>query len=97
MAAQRRAAAVLDGRHDLELAETAMPALLLPPGRPVGAEDVRDLQAWHERALRGLGRLQRTEHLAQGLGGHLGIERRGLELLVSEQDLDGTDILLLLE
>jgi hypothetical protein len=32
--------------------------LLLSQCRPVGAEDIRDLQAWHERAL--LGRLQRT-------------------------------------
>ena len=45
MTAQRRAAAVLNGRHDLELAETEVATLLVPPGRPVGAEDVRDLQA----------------------------------------------------
>ena len=45
MAAERSAAAVLHGRHDLELAETEVAALLVPPGRPVGAEDIRDLQA----------------------------------------------------
>ena len=95
--AERSAAAVLHSRHDLELAETEMAALLVSPGRPVGAEDVRDLQACHGCGLRGLGRLQRTDHLAQGLGGHLGIERGGLELLVAEQDLDGADVFLLLE
>ena len=41
--------------------------------------------------------LQRTEYLAQGLGGHLGIERGGLQLFMSEQDLDGADIFSLLE
>jgi hypothetical protein len=43
--AQRRAPAVLHSRHDLELAETEVTAPLVPPGRPVGAEDIRDLQA----------------------------------------------------
>ena len=28
------------------------PRSVLSPRRPVGAEDIRDLQAWHERALR---------------------------------------------
>ena len=45
MTAQRRAAAVLHGRHDLELTETEVAALLVPPCRPVGAEDIRDLRA----------------------------------------------------
>ena len=45
MTAQRRAAAVLNGRHDLELAQAKMATLLAAPCRPVGAEDVRDLQA----------------------------------------------------
>src|SRR5260370_7750267 len=45
MAAQRRAAAVLHGRHDLELTETEVALLLVPPRRPVGAEDIRDLRA----------------------------------------------------
>src|SRR5260370_30785445 len=90
------AAAVLNGRHDLELAETEGSPLGLPPGRPVGAEDVRDLQAWHQRALRGSGTLQRTEHFTQGLGGHLSIDRLGLELLVSEPDLTHPDIFPLL-
>ena len=44
MAAERGGAAALDGRHDLELAETQMACLGLTPSRPVGAEDIRDLQ-----------------------------------------------------
>jgi hypothetical protein len=42
-------------------------------------------------------RLQWTGDLAQHLGGHLGVERGGLEALVSEQHLDHADIHLLLE
>jgi len=45
VAAQRRAATTLDGRHDLELAETEVAVLSMAPSRPVGAEDIRDLQA----------------------------------------------------
>ncbi len=41
---QRRAAALLDGRHDLELTYAQVSALRDAPCRPVGAEDVRDLQ-----------------------------------------------------
>ena len=99
MSPQRRAAALLDGGHHLELTEAQVATLRLPPGRPVGAEDVRDLQggALHQRPLRRSHGLQRTDDLAQDLGGHLGIERGGLEMPVSEQDLDHADIDLLLE
>src|SRR5215468_12422352 len=41
--------------------------------------------------------LERAPDLADGPGGDLGVERRGLELLVPEQDLDHTDVDLLLE
>ena len=74
-----------------------MALLRVPPRRPVGAEDIRDLQAWHERALLGAGRLQRTQDFAQGLGGHLGIERGSLQFFMSKQHLDGADIFPLLE
>jgi hypothetical protein len=51
-------------------------ALVLPPSRPVGAEDIRNLQggALHAqlRCGRGTG-LQRADHLAQDLGGNVGI------------------------
>ncbi len=45
MTAERGGAAALDGRHYLELAEAHMACVGAPPGRPEGAEDVRDLQA----------------------------------------------------
>ena len=48
-------------------------------------------------ALRGRQNLQRTDHLAQDLGGHVGIQRRGLELLVPKQHLDHADVDLLLQ
>jgi len=44
MATERGAAAVLDGLHDLQLTEAQVSGLSTPPGRPVGAEDIRDLQ-----------------------------------------------------
>src|SRR5215468_3206670 len=42
---QRRAAALFDGGHHLELPEAQVVLLRLPPGWPAGAEDVRDLQS----------------------------------------------------
>ena len=62
MAAEREAAALLDGRHDLELPEAEVSPSVLSPSRPVGAEDIRDLQgiAWHEPALGRSGTLQGT-------------------------------------
>lgn len=44
MSSQCRAAALLDGCHDLELTQAQVGELGLPPGRPVGAKDVRHLQ-----------------------------------------------------
>ena len=41
---QRGGAAVLDGRHDLELAEAQVPGMGRPVGRPGAAEDVGDLE-----------------------------------------------------
>jgi hypothetical protein len=53
---QRRAAALLDGRHDLELAQAQVPLLGITPSRAMGAKDVGDLQseAAHAGSLRGL-------------------------------------------
>ena len=45
MAAERRRAAALDRRHHLELAEAHMAGVGSAPRRPVGAEDIRDLQS----------------------------------------------------
>jgi hypothetical protein len=87
MAAQGGAAALFDGRHDLQLAEAQVAARLLTQSRPVGAEDIRDLQggAIHARLrCRGWARLQWADHLAQNLGRDVGIERCRLELLVAE-------------
>jgi hypothetical protein len=49
------------------------------------------------RVLRAVQLLQRTDHFAQQVGGDLGVERSGLQLLVPEQDLDHADIDLLFE
>ena len=65
----------------------------------MGAEDIRDLQGTtsHGRELRAWQPLQWTDDFAQKLGGHLSIQRGGLELLVPKQDLDHADIHLLLQ
>jgi len=60
MAAEGGTATLLDRRHDLQLPETEVSLQCLSPRRPVSAEYIRDLQVWHERALLGLGRFQRT-------------------------------------
>src|ERR1700688_5123023 len=44
VAAERRRAAALDGRHHLELAEAHMAGIGLTPCRSMAAEDIRDLQ-----------------------------------------------------
>jgi len=66
---QRRAAALFDGGHRLELtdAQMAMLAFALQPGWPVGAEDVRDLQgvASDRAQLRGDRVLRWIDDLAQ--------------------------------
>ena len=66
MSSQRRAAALFDGRHDLELPQTQVGLLSLPPGRTVGAKDVRDLQrgTHHDRVLR---RIYKGCRLSSGL------------------------------
>jgi len=87
MTAQGGTAALFDGRHDLQLSEAQVAARLLTQSRPVGAEDIRDLQdgaihAWLR--CRGWARLQWTDHLAQDLGRDVGVQRCRLELLVAE-------------
>jgi len=46
MAAERRRAAVLDGRHHPHLAEADMTGVGSAPSGTVTAEDIRDLQRW---------------------------------------------------
>ena len=53
MTAERRCAAVLDGRHHLHLVEADVTDVGAPPRRSVVAKDIRDLQGWtrHGRGL----------------------------------------------
>jgi hypothetical protein len=44
MAAKRRGAAALDGRHHFELVEADVPGISGTPSRAMVAQDVRDLQ-----------------------------------------------------
>ena len=46
MAAERRRAAALDRRHDLQLAEAHMTGVGFTPRRSMVAEDIRNLQPW---------------------------------------------------
>jgi hypothetical protein len=100
MAAEGGTTALFDGRHDLQLAKAQVATLLLAQSRPVGAEDIRDLEGgtFHAPLRCGCGRgLQWTDHLAQDLGGNMSVERCRLKLLVAKQHLDHTNIHLLLE
>ena len=55
VAAERDGAAGLDRRHDFELAEADVPGMGRPPGWPVSAEDVSDLERGsHAAQLPGL-------------------------------------------
>ena len=93
MAAESRGAAALDRRHYLQLAETDMTGIGLPPCRAMVAEDIRDLQggASHDRRASS-GRLvilvdemiERAFDVADRIGGDLRVARRGVELGMSE-------------
>ena len=107
MPSERRRAAVLDRRHDLELAEAHMASIGLTPCRPVIAEDIRDLQRRARHARRALGgrrafvarsdeTIERARHLADDLGRNLGIARGRIELDVAEKCLDHADVDVLL-
>ena len=76
-----------------------MTGLDLSPMRPVGAEDIRDLQSGtlHECRLWLSQLLQRTNDFAQQFGRHLGIQCGGIEPLVPKQHLNHTNIHLLLQ
>src|SRR6516164_1085506 len=64
MAAERRRAAALDGRHHFELVETDVAGISASPRRPVVAEDIRDLQYWAGHRRR---RLRRRLHFLLAL------------------------------
>jgi hypothetical protein len=46
-----QAIALIDGRHDLQLPQAQVCTPTLSPGRPVGTEDIRDLQHGALRAV----------------------------------------------
>jgi hypothetical protein len=54
MAAESHRAAALDRRHHLQLAETDVTCIGLPPSRSMVAEDIRDLQGRTSHDRRGL-------------------------------------------
>lgn len=86
VSSQRRAAALFDGRHDLELAQAQVVAQGGTPGRTVLVEDIGRLQGWpsHGCTSGRRQRLQRADHLAQQIGGHVGVDRRRLQPLVTQ-------------
>ena len=94
---QRRAAALFDRGHDLQLPEAQVGGLT--PRWAKRAKDVSHLERAmrHDGDLLRMQSLKRADHLTQNVGGYLGIKRRGLELLVPEHDLDHADIDLLFQ
>jgi len=89
MPAQRRRSAALDRRHDLQLAEAHVAGVGRTPSRPAVAKDVRHLDRWPRQRPRSARHLQqnieRARHLAERVDGDAGVERRRVELFVSER------------
>ena len=69
-----------------------MAVLGLPPSLPMAAENIRHLQDWKHPGLLRRQVLQGADDFSQDLGGHLGVKRRGFQLLVPEHDLDHADV-----
>jgi len=113
MAAESRRAAALDRAHHLHLVEAHMAGIGTTPSRSVVAKDIRNLQNWTRHDRRGLcGRIvlglillghqrreaiQRAHDRADGVGGNARIERRRFKLGMSEQNLNHSDIGILLQ
>jgi hypothetical protein len=97
VASQRRAAALFDRGHDLQLPEAQVGGLT--PRWAKRAKDVCYLERAmrHDGDLLGMQTLKRADHLAQNIGGDLGIKRCGLKLLVPKHDLNHADIDLLFQ
>ena len=85
-----------------------MAGMGLTPCRAMAAEDIRNLQSWARHRRRASGgwldlfelerdMLQRAHDFADRLGGDLSIERGCVQLRMSEQHLDDSDIDFLLE
>jgi hypothetical protein len=105
MAAKRRRAAALDCRHHLQLIEADLAGMSFTPCRAMAAEDIRNLQSRARHKCRAsVGRLdlpalecdmlQRAHDLADRLGGDARIERRGVELGMTERSYAIVRILL---
>ena len=107
MTTESRRAAALDGRHHLQLAEAHMAGVGCAPCRAEVAEDIRNLQDWtgHDclsrlcslASLAGcLARLAQHVEWAgddrDHAGGHPGVAGCGVELVVTKQSLDHTDV-----
>jgi hypothetical protein len=62
-------------------------------------EDIGHLQGWpsHGCTSGRRQRLQWADHLAQQIGGHVGVDRRRLQALVAQQHLDHADVHLALQ
>ena len=105
VATERRGAAVLDRRHDLELGQAEMTGLDGTIAGAFSSEDIGDLDrgaqaasaagilAFHQQRQM----LERTGHRADRLGRNARIERGRIKLAVPQQHLDDTDNDILLE
>ena len=85
-----------------------MAGISLSPCRTMAAEDIRDLQCRARHTRRASGRrrgcledldemIERADYLTDRFGRDARVERRGIELGVTEQDLDHADIDALLQ
>ena len=99
MTTQCRSTTLFDGGHDFQLTQAQVVMLSVSPSGPLTAKDIRHLKRKpsHGFSLKRLQGLDRTHHLTQNIGGHLGIQRRGLQLFVPEQHLDNPNIHLLFQ
>src|SRR5690606_19455447 len=99
MSAQCRCAAVLDRRHNLELAQAEMSRMDFPIVRPCSTEDIGDLHrgthgsaVWRLAFHQSHQSIKRSRDRVNGSGGDLRIESRRLQLAMPEQNLDDADI-----
>ena len=107
VSAERRGPAGLDRRHHLQLSEAHVTRVGLAPSRAMGAKDVGDLEArplhagpsgsWRSAREVDAEPLQWALDVADRVDGDAGVERRRLQLRVSEQNLDHANIDALLE
>ena len=98
MAAERRSSARCDGAHDTALGAAEMLGMHLAVGFAVAAEDLRHLPPGrHDGSSGRLSHLQlepveRALRAADRGGRDPGVTRRGRQVVVAEQHLDGTDV-----